>query len=412
MAENIVVLGGGIIGVNVAAHLAEAGQKVLIVDRSGICEETSSGNAGALAFADVLPLSQKGMMGQVPRWLFDPLGPFAIPPAYALQIAPWLVRFLIASRPQRYESALAAQASLMKLSAKAWPDLLKRAGSIDMLHKEGSLELYTSEAAFKASLPGWDARAKCGISFTHVEGAELEAIQPGLAPFIKRGTYVPGWYTVADPRQVGQRVWAHAEVHGARFLPGEVATITREGDSLRLSFTDGRSVDCRKIVVAAGAYSRKFARLFGDTIPLETERGYNTTLPLDAFPIAKQLIFGGHGFIVSPLATGIRIGGAVELGGLKRPPNYARAQAMLEKASRFLPGLKREGGRQWMGYRPSLPDSLPVIGRSRRDRDVVLAFGHGHLGLTQGAATGKIVRSLVLGEAPPVDLSAFSPQRF
>ena len=145
MAENIVVLGGGIIGVNVAAHLAEAGQKVLIVDRSGICEETSSGNAGALAFADVLPLSQKGMMGQVPRWLFDPLGPFAIPPAYALQIAPWLVRFLIASRPQRYESALAAQASLMKLSAKAWPDLLKRAGSIDMLHKEGSLELRRRE---------------------------------------------------------------------------------------------------------------------------------------------------------------------------------------------------------------------------------------------------------------------------
>ncbi|KFB08737.1 NAD(P)/FAD-dependent oxidoreductase [Nitratireductor basaltis] len=412
MVEDIVVLGGGIIGVNVAAHLAEAGQRVLVIDRSGICEETSSGNAGALAFADVLPLSQKGMLRQVPGWLLDPLGPFAIPPGYAARIAPWLVRFLIASRPKHYDSALAAQAALMKLSAKSWPDLLKRAGSMDMLREEGSLELYTDEAAFKASLPGWKAREQCGISFSHVEGAELEALQPGLAAFIKRGTYVPGWYTVADPRLIGQRVWAHAEAHGARFLPGEITSIGSAESGKRIVFSDGRSLICRRLVIAAGAYSRKFAKRFGDLVPLETERGYNTTLPLDAFPVRKQLIFGAHGFIVSPLATGIRVGGAVELGGLRRPPNFARASAMLDKAQRFLPGLKREGGRQWMGYRPSLPDSLPVIGRSRRDRDVILAFGHGHLGLTQGAATGRIVRSLMLDEAPPLDLTPFSPQRF
>jgi D-amino-acid dehydrogenase len=167
----------------------------------------------------------------------------------------------------------------------------------------------------------------------------------------------------------------------------------------------------RRLVVAAGAWSHLLARQLGDKIPLETERGYNTTLPADAFDVKRQLVFPGHGFVVTPLATGLRIGGAVELGGLKRPPNYARSKAMLEKARRFLPGLKTEGGREWMGYRPSLPDSLPVIGRSRAP-NVFYAFGHGHLGKTQAAGTARLIRDLVCGETPALDLGPFSPQRF
>ncbi|MBN9275726.1 MAG: FAD-binding oxidoreductase, partial [Mesorhizobium sp.] len=150
----------------------------------------------------------------------------------------------------------------------------------------------------------------------------------------------------------------------------------------------------------------------GDRIPLETERGYNTTLPVGAFDLKRQITFAGHGFVVSPLVTGVRIGGAVELAGLKRPPNYARSKAMLEKAKLFLPGLKAEGGREWMGYRPSLPDSLPVIGRARQARNVVYAFGHGHLGLTQSAAAGRLVRDLICEKTSPIDLAPFSPQRF
>ena len=141
--------------------------------------------------------------------------------------------------------------------------------------------------------------------------------------------------------------------------------------------------------VAAGAWSHLLARQLGEKIPLETERGYNTTLPSGAFDIKRQLIFSGHGFVVTPLATGIRVGGAVELGGLDRTPNYARSKAMLRRRNNSCPGSKTKGGRQWMGFRPSLPDSLPVVGRSRDHADVVYAFGHGHLGLTQSAATGK-----------------------
>jgi len=168
----------------------------------------------------------------------------------------------------------------------------------------------------------------------------------------------------------------------------------------------------RNAIISAGAWSKPLAAQLGDRVPLETERGYNTTLPPDAFDIKTFLVFGGHGFVITPLATGIRVGGAVELGGLARAPNYARADAMLKKAAGFLPGLKTEGGTQWMGFRPSLPDTLPAIGYSRASRNIVYAFGHGHLGLTQCAATGRLVRDLLTAAQPPIDLTPFSPQRF
>ncbi|MCB2111839.1 MAG: FAD-binding oxidoreductase, partial [Rhodobacteraceae bacterium] len=130
------------------------------------------------------------------------------------------------------------------------------------------------------------------------------------------------------------------------------------------------------------------------------------------FELKRQLYFAAHGFVVTPLATGIRVGGAVEFAGLKAPPNYARSKAMLEKAKRFMPGLKTEGGREWMGYRPSLPDSLPVIGRSSASPDIFHAFGHGHLGLTQSAATGRLIRDLVLGKSAAIDLAPYGAKRF
>ncbi len=147
------------------------------------------------------------------------------------------------------------------------------------------------------------------------------------------------------------------------------------------------------MVIAAGAWSHLLARSVGEHIPLETERGYNTTLPPGAFALQRQLTFPRHGFVVTPIAGGVRVGGAVEFAGLHAPPNYVRAEALLAHAKRFIPGLRTEGGTQWMGFRPSLPDSLPAIGAARADARIVYAFGHGHLGLTQSAATAEIVHS-------------------
>lgn len=412
VATDVLVIGGGIIGIACAAYLAEAGRAVTLIDRTGICEETSSGNAAAFAFSDVLPLAQKDMLRNLPRWLADPLGPLSIQPAYLPTLVPWLWRFWRAGASDRYEGALAAQAGLMRLAEAEWMALMDRSATRSMLREDGSLELYESDVEFRASLPGWKARERYGIAYEHVEGSRLAELQPGLSPRFIKGTFVPGWKTVSDPQELGKVLWAYAQSRGARFERAEAKSVSQSGAEALVQLADGRSTPAQQVIICAGAWSHKLAASLGERIPLETERGYNSTLPPAAFDVKRQLIFGGHGFVVTPLATGLRVGGAVELGGLTRPPNFSRSRAMLAKAEQFLPGLDPSGGREWMGFRPSLPDSLPVIGRARNSQSILYAFGHGHLGLTQAAATGRLIRDLVLGQSAEIDLSSFSPQRF
>ena len=408
---DIAIVGAGIVGICAAAYLAEAGLSVTVFDRTGICEETSSGNAAAFAFSDVLPLSQKGMMRNLPRWLADPLGPLSIPPAYLPKLAPWLWRFWRSGAAAHYETALAAQGGLMTLAEAEWMALMDRSGTRTMLREDGSLELYESEAEFRASLPGWQAREAHGIEFRHMTAADMAALQPGLSPRFIKGTFTPGWFSIADPKDYVLALADRFRAQGGTILTAEVTRLEPHESGVYIR-TNGKSLSADKVVIAAGAFSHRIAASLGERIPLETERGYNTTLPPGAFDLRCQMTFGGHGFVISRLSSGIRVGGAVELGGLSLPPNYKRSEAMLRKAKAFLPDLKTGGGTQWMGFRPSLPDSLPAIGRSKASPRVIHAFGHGHLGLTQSAGTARLVADLLTDQTPPVDLTPFSPQRF
>ena len=305
-----------------------------------------------------------------------------------------------------------AQTALMRLAESEMAALTAAAGLADMVRVEGSLELYESEGELAASAAGWQARGAAGIAFEHVRGERLAALQPGLSPRFPVGTFVPEWQMVEDPFTFARRLAEHVIAAGAEVIAAEATALGPEGEAVAVTLADGRELAARAAVVAAGAFSRRLTDPLGDRIPLETERGYNTTLPPGAFDVRRELIFGGHGFVVVPLASGIRIGGAVELGGLDLPPDYRRSEAMLTKAAAFLPGLRTEGGTRWMGFRPSLPDSLPVIGASRAGPRIVYAFGHGHLGLTQSAATGRLVADLLCGRPPAIDIAPFSPQRF
>jgi D-amino-acid dehydrogenase len=410
-ARDVTIIGAGIVGICIAARLAEAGCKVTVIDRSGICAETSSGNAAGLAFTEIVPMAHEGMIRQVPKWLLDPLGPLSIPPAYFPQLLPWLYRFWRAGGRANYEAAVAAQVELMRLAEAEWLDLMGASGKRSMLREDGCLELYESETEHQASMPGWDARERAGISFHHLSREEIAQYQPGLSPRFTHATFVPGWKTVSDPAELGKAVWHHAENLGAEFVRAAVEAVEKDSECYRLRLAGVGERRASTLVVAAGAWSHTLAAMLGDRIPLEVERGYNTTLSTDAFDVKRQLVFSGHGFVITPLSTGLRVGGAVEFGGLRRPPNYDRSKAMLKKAADFLPGLRTEGGREWMGHRPSTPDSLPIIGPAKRAR-AFYAFGHGHLGLTQAAATGRLIRDLILGQKPPIALDPFSARRF
>lgn len=409
---DVIVIGAGVVGLSAALAAQARGLSVVVLDREGPAAGASAGNAGAFAFTDILPLASPGILRKAPKWLLDPLGPLTVPPAYALTIAPWMFRFWRACSPRRVAQSTAAQTALMDLSKAELEPFLHATGTFGMLRKEGNLQVYESQAELDASLPGWQARADHGIAFQHLDAAGMAAIQPGLAPRFTHGTFTPGWYSIADPKLYTLALAADFQRKGGGIERAGIDSLVPEGDGVALKGSDGSTRHAGQVVIAAGAFSHLIARSLGERIPLETERGYNTTLPPDAFDLRTQVTFGGHGFVVSRLSTGIRVGGAVELGGLKRPPNFRRAEAMLQKARAFLPGLKPEGGVPWMGFRPSLPDSLPAIGHAKAAPRVIHAFGHGHLGLTQSAGTARIVADLLTGQAPPIDITPFSPQRF
>ena len=412
MDADVVIVGAGIVGLASAYKLVEAGRSVLLVDRKGMAEETSRGNAGAFAFSDIVPLATKDMWRKLPRWLSDPLGPFTVRPEYLAQITPWLMRFWRAGWPDRVDAAIKAQAAMMRLARTEMDALVASAGLGSLVRSDGVLELYESEGELRGTQPEIAAKTREGIEIRTVRGADLAELQPGLDPRFIAATFIPKWQTVSDPYDFALAIGKAAIDRGVTFRKTEVTALRPLGDGVTIEFADGSRLTARKVVVASGAWSRALTAPLGDLIPLDTERGFNTTLPAGAFDLRRQLVFPGHGFVVTPLSTGIRIGGAVELGGLSLPPNFKRSEAMLTKAARFMPGLKTEGGKQWMGFRPSLPDSLPAIGRSRPSPHILYAFGHGHLGLTQSAATGKLIAELVTGATPSINLVPFSPQRF
>jgi D-amino-acid dehydrogenase len=407
------VIGAGTIGLAIALRLAQEGRAVTVIDRTGVAAEASRGNAGALAFTDILPLASAKILRQAPRWLLDPLGPLAISPTYLPRIAPWLYRFWRASLPDRIRANTAAQAALMDLSITENDAMMAAAGASDMVRSDGVLHVYESEAELKASHAGWEARTRHGIAFTHLHGPDAIAeLQPGLSPALVAATFLPAWKTVTDPQLVALAVARNFAERGGRLRRADARSLAPSRDGVVVELEGGGRITAAHVIVAAGAWSHRLARTLGERIPLETERGYNTTLPVDAFDLKRQLTFGGHGFVVTPLSCGVRVGGAVEFAGLEAPPNYKRSETLLAKAKRFMPGLKTEGGTQWMGFRPSLPDTLPAIGRAARDPRVIYAFGHGHLGLTQAAATARLVADILLDRPPATSLAPFSPQRF
>ncbi|MCX8508980.1 MAG: FAD-binding oxidoreductase, partial [Rhodobacteraceae bacterium] len=349
---------------------------------------------------------------KAPGWLLDPLGPLSMPLSYAPQMLPWLWRFWRASRPAAHEAATAAQARLMALARVETDSLFAATGLSHHLRRDGALYLYEGAAALKAATPLWSLRARHGVEFESVSGARLADLQPGLHPKYTHGVFIPGWMTLSDPYDVATAIGQAALARGAHYEQAEVVGLSADDQQAEVRLSDGRRIRAAKIVLACGAWSHRLAVQMGDHLPLETERGYNTTLPTGAFDLRRQIVLPADGYVVTPLSSGLRIGGAVELAGLSRAPDFRRAAILLKKAESVLPGLKTAGGVQWMGFRPSLPDSLPVIGRAARSARVLYAFGHGHLGLTQSAATARLIADLVLNRPPALDLAPYRPERF
>jgi D-amino-acid dehydrogenase len=411
---HIAVVGAGIVGLAVAYHLIKDGAQVTLIDRDPQGDGASLGNAGGIAVTEVVPASAPGSLWRVFGWMLDPLGPLAVRPTHAPKLIPWLSRFAQAgtqSEVDRISKALAA------INSRVYEDLLpmlSETGLAGELNRNGSLSLYESDVGYRRDAAEWACKRSHGIQIQELTGEEARHMEPALGPRVQRAVLTPQWSHVNDPKRLvqGLRTWLAGR--GVVVHRGEVSDITSSSSAspLTIVLRGGQRMSADKAVIAAGAWSGILARRLGNRVLLESERGYNATLPNSGIVLQRQLIFAERKFVATPLSCGLRIGGAAEFGGLRAAPNFKRSQTLVELAHLYLPALRTEGGTNWAGHRPTTPDSLPVIGRAPHRENVFYAFGHGHLGLTQAATTGRLVSELVFARPSSIDMTPFGIDRF
>ena len=414
--EHALVIGAGIVGLSAALALRRDGRRVTVLDPAGPAGGASSGNAGWLSGASVVPTAYPGMLKAVPGWLMDPLGPLALRWRHLPAAAPWLWRFVRAGSAQRIPAQAAALRQLLVPSVASHLALAEAVGGRDLIHRQGALWVYRTEAAFRADAGGAALRRAQGITVEDLSADELRQLEPSLSRDIRHARFVAENGHCSDPAGLCRLVAETLVRNGGRILAERAVAIEqRDGRVLAVRTTEGRyPVDW--LVLAAGAWSAPFAAMLGDPVPLESERGYHLELARSEVMPRLPIMSGEGKFAVTPMDGRLRLAGTVELAGLAAPPDWRRADLLLRQARSLFPGLPTAIPEQrisrWLGHRPSTPDSLPVIGRSRAAANAILAFGHGHVGFASGPLTGRIAADLIAGRAPPIDLAPFAPGRF
>ena len=410
-SRRVVVAGGGTVGLCCAMHLLRRGHQVTVVDRGAPGDGASGHNAGLFSVGNCLPTSTPGVIRSVPRMLLDPYSPLAIRWSYLPRMAPWLLRFIAAGRPAQVERASIAIAGLVKQALRAWEDVLPIGDSGGALIEGGHLLGYGTDAAFAKAAFAIETRRRRGIDMRVLDADAMAELSPMLAKPFRHGVFIPEapW---ADPRQLCTVLTDRMVAAGGRRAAADVTGFARSGERVISVETTTGDLPAEVVVIAAGAWSKGLTRMLGFTTPLDTERGYGVDLPDPGVELPFPIISMDHHFAMTPLPDGLRLAGTDELAGLEAPPDYRRADRLVDATKLVFPELRTHGARRWMSYRPSHPDSLPVIGRAPRHANVFLAYGHGHIGFTLAAITGELIGQLVSGEDPSVDVAPFRPSRF
>jgi D-amino-acid dehydrogenase len=405
------VIGAGIVGICAAAFLQREGWQVTLVDAEEPGTMTSFGNAGAISAHSVAPMALPGIWKRVPRWLLDPLGPLAVRLGYAPKAAPWLMKFMQAAGD--YENQTKALADLHRPVLEAYLELVGDAGAAGLLKQTGGLSVYETEAAFEGDALVRELSRKHGHRVEEIGPDELRQLEPSLAPIFKKATYFPDGTHCINPGELCQRLASMVQRTGGHYLKARVARFETGTDGVQALITDtGERHAFDHFVITAGAWSHQLSGDLGEPFPLESERGYHMLLPNPGFQTSRPISFGERKFMCTTMEPGLRLAGTVEFAGLKAEPNWGRADKLITHANEIFNDVKTMGATPWMGNRPATPDSLPVISRSTKHKNVVYGFGHGHLGLTGGAITGKHIAALTAGREPEIDLSPFSIDRY
>jgi D-amino-acid dehydrogenase len=409
----VIVAGAGIIGASIALELSARGEKVILVDRQEPGRGASFGNMASIAVNGFDAISRPSTWKKIPGWLMNPNAPVTADPIYAMKMVPWFLKFLAAGRPSRIRQIEDAGASLSTRALGDLTAMLDRIGARDMLSQATCLSLYGSENAFEDDCGNRELMERYGLKYEVLTGAAIREREPLLNPAIDKVTLLPDNPFISDPFRLVGRVVEAMQRHGGELITGDIARVERDNRGVTaLILKDGRRLEADRLVLAAGVQTRAFAEALGEPIPLETERGYHTQIMSPGTDLTYSLIWPERAFMVTPTAGGIRVGGSVEMAGLTKAPNWKRARLLVEHAKFALPSLKVENYTEWMGHRPAMPDTIPVMSPSAKTGGLYYATGHGHFGLTYSATVAMLMADMIMGRTPAIDVRPFRVDRF
>ena len=406
------VVGAGIVGTCVAVYLRRAGFDVTLAERDAPGEACSFGNAGSIGLFSYLPTSLPGLIWKVPGMLFDARSPLQVSWSRFPRSLPWFVRFLRAGRPAAVERIIAARKALLDRVLEAFEPILAEAGAESLIEVGGRIIAYGSEASYAAGAFDRAVRRRNGAHFDELTGDETRQREPALGERAWRSICIPDLRHCINPLRLTQSLVRHFVADGGHLVRETARGFRFEPDGTVLVDSDAGTRAADVVVIAAGIWSRSLAAQLGVKVPLESQRGYHAMLPEPGVRLRQPVMWSDGHVIMTPMEHGLRVSGIAEHAGLDAPPDYRLADLVVERARELIPGLRSEGASRWMGHRPSTPDSLPVIGRAPKHPSVLLAFGHGHTGLTLGAITGKLIAEMAANRPTSIDVTPYGPERF
>ncbi len=416
--RHVAIIGAGAVGVISAIEALREGHRVTLIDpgEPGGTQAASHGNAGWLSSHSVIPPAEPGVWKKVPGYLLDPLGPLAIRWSYLPKALPWLIKYLLSgSTEAKIETTARALRELLKDAPRLHKKLAEEAGVPDLIERNGVMHVFPSRAGFDDDL-GWRIRKRVGVEWLELNADEMRQREPELDPRYAFGVMVEEAGRCRDPGAYVAALASHAAAIGAKLVRAKATGLRLDGNKLVAVITETGEIACDAAVVAAGARSGQLTASIGDALPIETERGYHVMIENPEVGPRHSMMVSDAKMVVNWTNSGLRAAGTVEIGGLEAAPNWKRAEILRVHLLSMFPKLPRNISpsriKSWMGHRPSMPDGRPCIGHARASRDIVYAFGHGHIGLVGSARTGRLVAQLLSGKPTEIPITPFAPARF
>ena len=408
--KNIAVIGAGIVGICSAYFLKKSGFNVTLIDKEKPGTMTSFGHACSFADYANVPVNYPGLIWDIPKMLLKKDGPLAVDFFYILKNMPWALSFLKNCKKEKVDEIASSLTNLLKHSQISYDEIFKEVNVQEYISHEENLYLFDT----KKSLDDYEyanvIRKNNRVKVRNLNKEQVKELEPNIADVYYAGQLFTGSRHTTNPLAISIKIFDKFLELGGIYINQNVKNIIQKENKIELRLED-KNFYFDKIIVSTGAWSNQIANKFGDKFPLDTERGYHILFDTNEKLINRPVAWSESGFYLIQIHDGIRAAGTVEIAGLKKPPNKKRL-AMIERQSRKVLPQLREVKSTWMGRRPTLPDSLPVIGKSQNNNNVIYAFGHQHVGWTLGAVTGKIIDSLSKDQVPNIDISAYAPDRF